>query len=142
MTRAEVAARRSRVLELRALGLTVPAIAKALESTTAIVKKDIQRALVARQDDYQGEREFGAELELARLDGMLRTLSAIEQNAKESHDDRLVLRTIGAQLQVFDRRVALLGLAGQAAGDKPAAGNGGLPDEIKRRRDRKLYGGP
>lgn len=123
----EVAARRERVLMMRAAGMTCQQICdqEPTLKTASNVAQDAARALAARVRERKAEGNPVA-LELERLAIVERAATTLMRNAATGPNasPKLVLASIDRLVKISTRRSLLLGLshagpsAGQGAGDE------------------------
>jgi hypothetical protein len=139
--REEVAARRTRALQLRAAGVPYQAIADELGHTSkGAAAVDVTRALRDRQDLLDGQRDLFVTLELERLDSLERAVQAVLRQASADGEKSIVLRASDRLLRIAERRAKLLGLdAGGGEQEVPADVN--PLDELRSRREQRFAGG-
>jgi hypothetical protein len=136
----QVAARRARVLQLRAAGATFQQIADAegLASPGAAAM-DVKRALHARQEQLAALVDVHVTLELERLDSAERAAQTVLRSASASSppDHETVLKAIDRLVRISARRAGLLGLDLQAAPEKPEQGPHRRDELAEARRERR-----
>ena len=109
--RDEVAARRARVLQLRAAGLSYQSIADQVGLPTAsAAAQDAKRALKDRQHLADDQAALAVTLEAERLDALERAAQAVLQTAVKGGDHETALRSVDRLVRLSDRRGRLLGL--------------------------------
>jgi len=127
----EVAARRGRVLELRAAGLTYAQIAaQEGHRTAAAAVQDATRALQARKGVLYEQAGLFVALESERLDGLQRHVETVIAAAEAEGDHLMVLRGVDRLVRVSERRGTLLGMDLARVRDKPPAAKPRAADDI------------
>jgi hypothetical protein len=112
----EVTARRSRVLQLRAAGLSYQEIARQTgHKTAAAAAQDATRALRDRQAVGEPAGLFGT-LELERIDSLERAMQTVLRTAAGKGDHETVLKSVDRLTRLSERRSRLLGDGGGNAG--------------------------
>jgi len=143
--RREVAARRERVLSMRATGMTYQQICDTeptLKTASAAVQ-DASRALKA----HAGERVVEGDaltLELERLASMERAAQTVMRTAATANNPspRVVLQAIDRLVRISARRDALLGISVAARAQQgPRGGDQGFDEVAAQRRKRRAEQG-
>lgn len=111
--------RRAEVLQLRAAGISYPAIGARLGISTAQAVADGHRALADRAGQLETAELAGA-LEAERLDALQLLLAGVAESAVAGGDSRLALLAADRLALVSERRQASAP-AGASAGDTEAA---------------------
>ena len=136
---AEVAARRARVLVLKASGKTWEEVAQAvgLPSAQAAIM-DGKRALKDRRAQLAEVADYFVALEIERLDMREAAVQAVLDDAQQLGDGLMVLRAVDRSIRLSYRRSQLLGFgtAGRGAADR-GQGSADVVDEIGARRARR-----
>ena len=110
--RDEVAARRARVLQLRAAGLSFQAIAEQVGHRSAsAAAQDAARALKDRKHLLDDQAALAVTLEAERLDALERAAQAVLQTSVRGGDHETALRSVDRLVRLSDRRGRLLGLS-------------------------------
>jgi hypothetical protein len=139
--RREVAARRDRVLSMRAAGMTYQQICdnEPTLSTASAAVQDAQRALKLRAHERDVEAD-ALSLELERLGSMERAAQTVMRTAATQGSQRMVLDAIDRLVQISRRRDALLGLSmrAQSHDGEPDSGQGF--DEVAAQRRKRRAG--
>jgi hypothetical protein len=116
-----VAARRAKVLELRAAGETFEAIAAECgHKTAAAAAQDFTRALSGRKEILDSQVGLFLTLEQERLDGLERVVRTSLKEAGEAGEHLLVLRCTDRLLRISEHRSNLLRLTRAAPLGRPA----------------------
>lgn len=138
-----VTARRARVLELRAGGMTYSQIAAEVgHKTASAAVQDATRALQARKGWLDAQASLFVALEAERLDGLQRRVEAVIAAAAGEGDHLMVLRGVDRLVRVSERRGTLTGMDLARVRDrtpaKPRAADD--IDEIAARRAKRRRG--
>lgn len=117
----QVAARRAKVLQLRAEGKTFEQIAAECgHKTAAAAAQDFTRALESRKQILDGQVDLFLTLEMERLDGMERRVQSSLAEAAGAGEVLLVLRCTDRLLRISEHRSSLLRLTRGVPLRKPA----------------------
>lgn len=137
--RAYVTERRSKVLRLRASGLSYEAIAQqvGLPSANAAIK-DASRALDDRQALLDREAARFIVLEMERLETLQRSMETLLRTAAMQQNQALVLAAVDRLLRISQRRARMLGLDADYGPRKPKPKT--QLDELRERRLRRRGG--
>jgi hypothetical protein len=139
----KVAARRAKVLELRAAGATFETIAEQCgHKTAAAAAQDFTRALGSRKEVLDSQVDLFLTLELERLDGLDRVVRASMEEAGEAGEHLLVLRCTDRLLRISEHRSNLLRLTralplGRPATDEPPEASGDVVTQFSEYRSRR-----
>ena len=109
--RAEVAARRERVLALRRAGLSYSQIGRQTNQSAKAAAKDARRALEAQEALLAtADKPYLTVLEQERCDNLESHLQAVLQNAAAAGDHGIVIRAAGRLLELQRLRLVLAGI--------------------------------
>lgn len=155
--RKTVAARRARVLAMKAAGVSYTQIAASIRDEFELpnyyrdsAAKDLARALEDARDSLSELAGLHLTLELERLDGYTRTAETIMRQALGAGDRWGALRALDRLVTFGARRDALLGLTSTSRAVRADAGDEGddadaadVLDEVGRKRAnrRRAYAG-
>ena len=117
-----VAARRARVLQMRAAGMTFSQIAEAEQlATPAAAVMDVKRALTARREQLAALVDVHLTLELERMDSAERAAQTVLRAAATANppDHETALKAVDRLVRISARRAGLLGLDVRADAVKP-----------------------
>jgi hypothetical protein len=132
--RKQVAARRARVLQLRAAGLSYAEIAKQVGlPTAAAAAQDATRALAERKGLADDQSALFVTLEAERLDSLERTAQSVMRSALSGGDHETVLKAVDRLVRVSERRGRLQPAGATIRGDAGAGGRGQKPGPVEER---------
>ena len=135
-SRDEVTARRARVLQLKAAGLSYQAIADQVGlPTAAAAAQDATRALKDRKGLLDDQAALFVTLEVERLDGLERAAQAVLQTAVKAGDHETVLQSVDRLVRLSERRGRLLSLNAASPAEAAPPGQRGTSVEERVRAD-------
>jgi len=138
--RADVAARREKVIQFRSGGMKFADIARELgHASPSAAVVDYQRAMKARQAEQAAVADVAVTQELERLDRYVASATTVLGRAQRAGDDWMVLRAVDRLSRLSAQRSVLLGLyaAAEAGGNRGERPEDVVDDLAERRRRRR-----